>query len=150
VILGPGANGWTRRGFSRRAGLRTNASRETSIGYCFSGTKLHERDRLKYVGGRGEEQAAKVVRNGEGGTKRVWKPATRNRVFRESSPGHLFREVVGMRATRSIPSGGENFGSNPTVRWSTCSKTREGENFGSNPTVRRSNSMAWGRWPLVR
>jgi hypothetical protein len=73
-------------GFSRRAGLRTNASRGISIGYCYSGTKLHERDRLKYVGGLGEEQTAKVVRNGEGGTKREWKPATRNRVFRESNP----------------------------------------------------------------
>lgn len=74
------------RGFSRRAGLRIIASRGTSIRYCFSGRKLHERDRLKHVGGLGEEQTAKVVKNGEGGTKRVWKPATRNRVFRESSP----------------------------------------------------------------
>lgn len=88
------------RRFSRRVGLRTIASRGTSIGYCFSGIKLHERDRLKHVGGLGEEQTAKVVRNGEGGTKRVWKPATRNRVFRESSP-------------RPPPSGSGRYAGNP-------------------------------------
>jgi hypothetical protein len=32
---------------------------------------------MKYSTGFEEEQAAKVVRNGEGGPKRVWKPATR-------------------------------------------------------------------------
>ena len=44
--------------------------------------KLHERDRLKHVGEFGEEQTARVVRNGEGGPKRVWKPAARNQVHR--------------------------------------------------------------------
>jgi hypothetical protein len=44
--------------------------------------KLHERDRLKHAGGFGEEKTARVVRNGEGGPKRVWKPATRNQVHR--------------------------------------------------------------------
>jgi hypothetical protein len=40
-------------------------------------SELQERDRLKHAGGLGEVQTVKVVRNGEGGTKRVWKPATR-------------------------------------------------------------------------
>lgn len=106
MILDPGANGWNKRGFSRRAGLRTIASRGTFSRYCFSGAKLHERDRLKHVGGLGEEQAAKVAKNGVGGTKRVWKPATRNRVFRESSP-------------RLPPSGSGRNAGNPlhTIGW---------------------------------
>jgi hypothetical protein len=40
--------------------------------------KPHERDRLKHVGGLGEGQAVKVVKNGEDGTKWAWKPTTRN------------------------------------------------------------------------
>jgi hypothetical protein len=32
---------------------------------------------LKQVTGSGGEQTVKVVRNGEGGTKRAWNPATR-------------------------------------------------------------------------
>jgi hypothetical protein len=50
----------------------------------------HERVRLKHAGGLGEGQTAKVVRNGEGGTKRVWKPATRKLVHRTGSTGHPF------------------------------------------------------------
>jgi hypothetical protein len=49
-------------------------------------TELHERDRLKHAGRLGEVQTVKVVENGEGGTKRVWKPATRNRNHRDDSP----------------------------------------------------------------
>jgi hypothetical protein len=37
----------------------------------------HECEWLKQVTGFGEEQTAKVARNGEGGTKRDWNPATR-------------------------------------------------------------------------
>jgi hypothetical protein len=48
-------------------------------------TELQERDRLKHAGRLGEVQTVKVVRNGEGGTKRAWKPATRNRNHRGDS-----------------------------------------------------------------
>jgi hypothetical protein len=44
--------------------------------------ELHERVRLKNAGGFGEVQTVKVVRNGEGGPKRGWNPATRNQVQR--------------------------------------------------------------------
>lgn len=39
----------------------------------------HGREWLKYVTGLGEAETVKVVRNGEGGPKREWKPATRCR-----------------------------------------------------------------------
>lgn len=42
------------------------------------GKKPHECVRMKHAGGLGEGQTVKAVRNGEGGTKRGWKPATRN------------------------------------------------------------------------
>jgi hypothetical protein len=48
-------------------------------------TELQERDRLKHAGRLGEVQTVKVVKNGEGGTKRAWKPATRNRNHRGDS-----------------------------------------------------------------
>lgn len=40
--------------------------------------KPHERDRLKDVGRRGRGKTVKVAKNGEDGTARGWKPATRN------------------------------------------------------------------------
>jgi hypothetical protein len=43
--------------------------------------KPQERDRLKHAGRLGEGQAVKAVRNGGGGTKRGWNPATRNVVL---------------------------------------------------------------------
>jgi hypothetical protein len=60
---------------------------------------------LKDTTGFGEEQTVKVVRNGEGGPKRVWKPATRwswkakvragaGRIRREPEP-----DAEGLRTT---------------------------------------------------
>jgi hypothetical protein len=48
--------------------------------------ELHERVRLKNAGGFGEVQTVKVVRNGEGGPKRGWNPATRR--SQEGQPGN--------------------------------------------------------------
>lgn len=40
--------------------------------------KPQERDRLKHVGRHGVGHTVKVAKNGEGGSARGWKPATRN------------------------------------------------------------------------
>jgi hypothetical protein len=65
-----------------------------------SGTKLHERDRLKHVGRCGEEQPVRVVGNDAGGTKRAWKPATRRSIERDTESGHFFGSVRSMGRCR--------------------------------------------------
>jgi hypothetical protein len=62
----PGRHGETRRGHATEGGPG-HGDREP-----------HGREWLKHVTGYEEEQTVKVVRNGEGGPKRVWKPATRS------------------------------------------------------------------------
>lgn len=58
----------------RMAGLRISQAEHQA------GSRENEpqgREWVKYLTGPREEQTVKVVRNGKGGTKRVWKPATR-------------------------------------------------------------------------
>jgi hypothetical protein len=55
----------------------------------------HGRVELKQAPGSEEEQAVKVVENGEGGPKRVWEPATRRswKALVKASAGRPSREV---------------------------------------------------------
>jgi hypothetical protein len=50
-------------------------------------TKPHGRQWLKQVTGSGGVQTVRVVENGAGGPKRVWKPATRRGVGVPEQPG---------------------------------------------------------------
>jgi hypothetical protein len=76
----------------------------------------HGRERSKHTAGPGEAQAVKVVRNGGGGPKRVWKPATRR-----ATSGAVLRDRVGKRGPGSGFSGlGASEGqrtSGEDVRW---------------------------------
>jgi hypothetical protein len=56
--------------------------------------------RSKHTAGPGEAKPVKVVRNGEGGPKRVWKPATRR-----ATSGAVLRGRIGKREPGSGFSG---------------------------------------------
>jgi hypothetical protein len=97
--------------------------------------ELQERDRLKHVGRRGEVQTVKVVRNGEGGPKQVWKPATRNPNHR----GSLRRTAVHGRSARDRHAGSS------TPPSTTTDSSAVGQEVAALPSIDlgRDSTFGW-------
>jgi hypothetical protein len=101
-----------------KAGLRTRRP-EQDIGE--KGTEPQGREWTKHSTGPEEEQAAKVVGNGEGGPKREWNPATRCGGPAEREPSWDDRSRPTVRA------GGDPGGTRRTGKWIPRVGSAEGE-----------------------